>query len=122
MTHSSIARRKPASVIAARLLLSAALALSNSMAWAHPEGPGAVESYLHGLVEGEPSRRRSTGSSIGSTPGVTWRSSTGGWIVRRAPGGSRVTRIFISTRSPASALRPQHHCLRPRPTTPATAT
>ncbi len=34
------------------VLLLLLLALPGSTAWAHPEGPGAIEAYLHGLVEG----------------------------------------------------------------------
>ena len=50
-TLRSSRRRSPTSPLAA-IVLAALLAFSGSPAWAHPEGPGAIEAYLHGLVEG----------------------------------------------------------------------
>ncbi|HEX9670936.1 MAG TPA: choice-of-anchor B family protein [Thermoanaerobaculia bacterium] len=51
MNDSPTLGRKQAGVLAAAVL-ALVLALPGSLAWAHDESPDAIESHLHGLVEG----------------------------------------------------------------------
>jgi choice-of-anchor B domain-containing protein len=51
MNDSSIFRSKQAGVLLV-IVLALVLLREDPTVWAHPEGPGAIESYLHGLLDG----------------------------------------------------------------------
>jgi hypothetical protein len=83
--------------------LLAALTMSIVLVRAHPEGPGAIEAYLHGLAEGG-AITEAQHVHIERLYAKSQLSQLGAWLdAQEMPGGSRPTHVSTSKPSSGSA-------------------